>query len=174
MFEYFVDENSSKNYFLCSLSVALNRKPQLRKALRLLRMPGQSRIHFVDERDARRRQIMSAIANLRVQTTIIESRSKNQKDARGKCLRALMRRAHARSAVSITLERDESVMQFDRRILFEANRVFGSEGSVTYANESPRSEPLLWIPDAVAWCYAKGGEWRRRIDPLIVEIIRVD
>ena len=36
-----------------------------------------------------------------------------------------------------------------------------------YEHLSPRMEPLLWIPDAVAWCWAKGGVWKDRVLPLV-------
>lgn len=28
-------------------------------------------------------------------------------------------------------------------------------------------EPLLWVPDAVAWSYARGRAERQRVNPLI-------
>jgi hypothetical protein len=27
----------------------------------------------------------------------------------------------------------------------------------------PKLDPLLWIPDAVAWAWARGGLWRQRV-----------
>lgn len=174
MQELFVDENTSRGYLFAVLRTPMHHKPELRKALNLLRMPGQSRIHFVDERNSRRREILSVITSLRPALTIITSQSKTQKVAREQCLRALLRLAQDHDVASVTLERDESVLQFDRRILFEEGRAIGPALRVRYHHESPRAEPLLWVPDAIAWSFAKGGDWRRRVLPLIDQVIRVD
>ena len=32
--------------------------------------------------------------------------------------------------------------------------------------------PLLTVPDAIAWCWARGGAWRERIQP-VVRYVRV-
>jgi hypothetical protein len=35
-------------------------------------------------------------------------------------------------------------------------------------------EPLLWVPDVVAWCYGNGGDWRRRVAPLVARSVDTD
>lgn len=35
------------------------------------------------------------------------------------------------------------------------------------------SEPLLWVPDALAWAYGKGGDWRRRMDGVVRSVVSV-
>jgi hypothetical protein len=44
---------------------------------------------------------------------------------------------------------------------------------LTYELEVPRKEPLLWLADAIAWSYAKGGDWQRRVNPLISGVTKV-
>ena len=34
-------------------------------------------------------------------------------------------------------------------------------------------ECLLALPDAVVWCWAKGKQWRRLVEPLVTEVIRL-
>ena len=29
--------------------------------------------------------------------------------------------------------------------------------------QTPRSEPLLWVPDAIEWALGRGGTWRRKV-----------
>lgn len=29
---------------------------------------------------------------------------------------------------------------------------------------------LLAVPDAIAWCWAKGGQWRDRVQLLVTEV----
>lgn len=55
----------------------------------------------------------------------------------------------------------------DKRVLFRDVKRHGVSGTLTYVHESPHQEPLLWIADAVAWSYTRGGDWKRRIQPLI-------
>lgn len=31
---------------------------------------------------------------------------------------------------------------------------------MTYELLATHADPLLWIPDAVAWCWNRGGTWR--------------
>jgi hypothetical protein len=32
----------------------------------------------------------------------------------------------------------------------------------------------LWVSDAVAWCHGAGGDWLRRIAPLVVSTTALD
>jgi hypothetical protein len=34
-------------------------------------------------------------------------------------------------------------------------------------------EPLLWVADAVTWAVGAGGDWRRRVAPMLDEHVRV-
>jgi hypothetical protein len=43
-----------------------------------------------------------------------------------------------------------------------------------YEHLKPHEEPLLWVPDAVAWCYGNGGDWRRRVAPLVARSVDTD
>ena len=36
-----------------------------------------------------------------------------------------------------------------------------------YRHAVPHEYPLLWVSDAVAWCYSSGGDWMRRAEPLV-------
>jgi len=38
---------------------------------------------------------------------------------------------------------------------------------VRYEHRRAATEPLRGIPDAFAWCWAKGGHWRSHIQPII-------
>jgi hypothetical protein len=42
---------------------------------------------------------------------------------------------------------------------------------IRLADSGGTSEPLLAIPDAVGWAWARGGDWRRRAQPMIGEVI---
>lgn len=93
---------------------------------------------------------------------------RNDAAARGQCLTAVVRDAAA-GAERLLVERDESTYDFDRRTLFDAVRLHGCADTLTYAVVAAHADPLLWIPDAVAWCWAAGREWRATVEPLCVE-----
>jgi hypothetical protein len=44
----------------------------------------------------------------------------------------------------------------------------------SYAHVPPTTEPMLWVPDAIAWAYGNGGDWRRRAARLITDTVDVD
>jgi hypothetical protein len=58
----------------------------------------------------------------------------------------------------------------DRKLLYELTRKTGCAETLRYVYHRGTSEELLWIPDAIAWCWARGGAWRQRVVPLIDDI----
>jgi len=49
-----------------------------------------------------------------------------------------------------------------------------SDKGLAYEHIHSSSEPILWISDAVAWSYGAGPDWRRRLDPIIDRVVRLD
>ncbi|OCG76105.1 hypothetical protein [Microbacterium sediminis] len=88
------------------------------------------------------------------------------KEARPLSLGALVEEA-ARAGVSqLIIERDESLERADRRLIADVlRREGGSE--LLYRHVAPHEHPLLWVSDAVAWCYSNGGDWIRRVEPIV-------
>jgi hypothetical protein len=39
-----------------------------------------------------------------------------------------------------------------------------------YEHQRASAEQLLAIPDAIAWCWVKGGHWRRQIEPAVTSV----
>jgi hypothetical protein len=42
--------------------------------------------------------------------------------------------------------------------------------SVYYLHSAPAAEPLLWLPDVIAWAYGRGGDWIRRASDVITDV----
>jgi hypothetical protein len=61
----------------------------------------------------------------------------------------------------------------DRRDRQVIARALGPRPRLSYEHMRPHEEPLLWIPDAVARSYCAGGDWRRRVRPLVEEVVSV-
>jgi hypothetical protein len=51
--------------------------------------------------------------------------------------------------------------------MIEAVRATGGRGRLHYSHARAHTEPLLALPDIAAWAWARSGEWRRRLDPLM-------
>lgn len=166
----FVDESKSKGYTIVAAAIVPADVATMRREVTRLRKPGQRRVHFVHESDSRRREILSALERLGMQARLYHATGMKESEAREACLVAMVRDAGNADVTRLVLERDESIVKFDRQVLFRETNRFPDPKKITYEHESASAEPLLWIPDAIAWGHARGGEWKKRIAPLIMGI----
>lgn len=169
-----VDESKAKGYLLVAACVLPADVVAARKQLRELIMPRQSRVHMKTESAPRRREILTALERLEVQATIYRAGASYRTDIarRRACLERLVGDI-AGTCERLVLESDETQDQRDRRDLIELIRAAGCHGTLSYDHLRATSEPLLAIPDAVAWAWARGGDWRRRVTPLVRLVIQV-
>ena len=79
----------------------------------------------------------------------------------------------APTASLLVLERDDSLIGWDNQRLIEFTRAAGCRDTLAYQHRRAEAEALLAIPDAVAWCWAKGGDWRPRIQAAVTEVRKV-
>jgi hypothetical protein len=73
----------------------------------------------------------------------------------------------------LVLERDDSLVAADRRVLYQQVQGQGLGGRLRYDHLRARDECLLIIPDAVAWSWARGGLWRKIVKPLVTGVRQV-
>lgn len=168
----FVDESKAKGYTMVAAIVAED-AARLRRDVRSLVLPGQRRIHFTKESPERKHLILSRLVEFGVQAQVFHCSTKDAIRGREACLRGLVAHAAQHSHTRIVLERDESIERADRRVLYREVKKHGLTDEITYALEAPHLEPLLWCADAIAWSYAKSGDWKRRASPLIVGITQI-
>ena len=69
----------------------------------------------------------------------------------------------------LVLETDESVLDLDRRILYRSTRRHGCDALESRLHRA-HEEPLLAIPDALAWCRQRGGPWKTRARDFVVSV----
>jgi hypothetical protein len=62
------------------------------------------------------------------------------------------------------------LLSWNNQRLIEFTRAAGCRETLRYEHRRAASEMLLAVPDAVAWCWAKGGDWRRRIEPVVTDV----
>ena len=167
----FVDETKRRSYLLVTAVVVPTDLDSVRAGLRGLVLPGQRRLHVKDENDSRKRSIAAAVVASGVRATVYDAgdRYRTEWDRRSACLRALVADAAARDDAMLVLEQDDTLVAADRALLYRRVREVGRE-DLRYEHRRAASELLLALPDAVAWCWAKGGDWRRRITPVVTEV----
>lgn len=167
----FVDETKARGYLVAAAAFVPGDLAAARKRVNALRMPGQRRIHFVTESDPRRRAILATLRELGARVTLYDAREwPRPAAARDACLRCLVDDCAAMSARFLVIERDDSVVAADRRIIASQIGRHGLKDSLQFQHQRASAEPLLAVPDAIAWCWARGGEWRRRAAEMVAEV----
>jgi hypothetical protein len=169
----YIDETKERRYILVASEEiggdvdALRKEPRERFVLR-----GQNRIHMAKEADPRRREISAALCRAGVTARIYDAgrRYWDPLDARAACLQAIVDGLVPGEQTLLVLEQDDSILQWDRRFLYNAVRAADLVDSVRYVHVRAKTELLLCVPDAIAWCWARGGRWKQRIRPVVVDI----
>ena len=162
----FVDESKARGLLVACTVANPGDVVAARRVLNGLRMKGQRRLHFKSESDSRRRSICSSLVTLPITVRIYQTKGKADRSSRALALDAVVRDLAAVQGTRLVIERDDSLVQSDRAALFQSVRAH-SVPDLRYEHPSAHEEPMLWVSDAVAWCYAKGGPWRSRVDPII-------
>lgn len=137
-------------------------------------MPRQRSIHFKSESEPRRHKIVDTIIALGVRTTIYDAGAyPSDQQARRACLLRLVEDLAQINAERLVLELDDAAVQADREVLYAQCHAAGIARTLRYDHMRAHEECLLSIPDAIAWCWARGGAWRTKVQGLVTEIQRV-
>lgn len=171
----FVDETKRRGYLVVAVVIVPQDVDTIRRALRELILPGQRRLHMKDENDRRKRALINAIAGADVTATVYNAgrRYRTERERRAACLRALVEDAAASGHARLIIEQDDSMISFDNQRLIEATRATGCGQTLRYEHRRASSEIALAVPDAIAWCWAKGGDGRRRAQPVVSAVRQV-
>lgn len=156
----FVDETKSRGFLMAAARCEAGDVAVHRKALRALLLPGQERLHFRHETDARRRKIIKVISGFHILVDLYYA-DRDTAISRRRCLEAIVRDA-AGTAELLRIERDESTIDHDKQVLHAAVERHGCF-DLRWELLVPKADPLLWIPDAIAWAWVHGGDWRRLV-----------
>lgn len=164
----YVDETKERGFVLVA-SVHLGPDVDtLRKTIRKLVLPGQNRIHMTKESDGRRKEIIGVICAAGGVQAMIYDAARRYSDAvaRAKCLQGIIDDIDPSQQTLLVLEQDDSLIRSDRQHLIEMVRASGCRDTLRYEHRRAKSELLLTVPDAVAWCWARGGPWRELISSI--------
>lgn len=166
----YVDETKRRDYLMVAAVVLGEDLTAARAVIQDLLKPGQHHLHMKDEADGRKETIAKTLVAADLRATIYDAgrRHRTQLQARAACLSALVEDLAASDLETlIVLDQDETIMHSDRQLLYRAVRDAGSESTLRYEHRRSTAERLLGIPDAFAWCWAKGGRWRAHIRPVV-------
>jgi len=168
---YFVDETKAKAYVVVAVACPDTSLAASRRALGSLVLPGQRSLHMKNESPRRRRQIADAVCSLRaigvVAMVMDAGRGPDSERARrDRALRALVGGLAPEDPAHLVLDLDHTLVAHDSRTISSACQQMEAT-AITYSHQPFRSQPLLALPDVVAWSWARGGEWKRRVEPMI-------
>lgn len=168
----FVDETKGRSYVVVAVLLPADSLSTARKQLRALCKSGQRRIHFTNEGDRRRRELLAAMCALDLRAVIYDGarHGKDHRAARRACLDAVVSDLAVLDAQMLVVELDESVVANDRRWLYAQVRATGCERRLRYVHKRAHEEELPAIPDGIARAWTHGREWRRRIDGIVAEV----
>ncbi|MFF0575263.1 hypothetical protein [Streptosporangium saharense] len=170
----FIDESARGGYLVCAVVLTPKNLLTSRQALRRLCKPGQQRIHMSSESDSRRREILSGIRGLGMEAHVYQAelKGRSQRAVRDDCLRAAVPDLVLMGISRLVIESCDQDRQ-DRLVVHEMLGKAEAHDRMAYGHGRPSSEPLLWVPDALAWAYGKGGDWRRRTDGVVRNVVSV-
>ncbi|PPK67842.1 hypothetical protein CLV40_10672 [Actinokineospora auranticolor] len=135
-------------------------------------MSGQRELHFKKETPSRRKAILSRLAREQVVVRIYQADCTRGEDrARRSCLEHLVEDLLDVGAHRLVMDSREMRDADDRSTIHDVIVAHSHAGVFGYEHLDSTQEPLLWIADAIAWCHGAGGEWMRRVEPMIEEVV---
>ncbi len=158
----FADESRRGDYLVCAVTVAPADLDSARKALKSLRAPRSARIHM--SHDSRRAsQIIRGVVALDLQAHlyVVDLGGRSERHARDRALAAMatdLDTLHVRQLWLESCDQDRR----DREVIRTALATSPGSG-FAYRHTSPTSEPMLWVPDVLAWAWGKGGHHRKAV-----------
>ncbi|MEV6240008.1 hypothetical protein [Lentzea sp. NPDC051838] len=169
----FVDESRrNATYLLAAAIVDPGELTKLRKLLMSLRMPNQRELHFKKETPARRKQILSALAAAVIHVDIyLACCRKGEERARQACVARLTDDVLKAGVTRLVFDSREVRDDHDLLTIRTALGKSAWGTGLYYEHLPSESDPLLWIADIVAWCYGAGGDWLRRVQPLMGDVV---
>jgi hypothetical protein len=167
----FADESARSGYLVCVVVLTSADIAEARQVLKSLRKAGQQRIHMTSESPRRRREILSAVCGLDASAYLYQAdlHGRSQRGARDGCLRAAVPELVSLGVGRLVVESCDQDHQ-DRQVIREMVEKAQVLDDFNYEHGRPSTEPLLWLPDIVAWAYGRGGDWRRRTQQIVCSV----
>lgn len=169
----YVDETKRAGYVLAAVTVT--DPAPVRRIVRGLIAPGRRRLHMVDERPRNRPTIVTTLVATPIEAVVYDAGRiyRTDRDARLACFAAVVEDLSAGAPTVLVIEQDDSLVRSDRHELYRLARTAGITDVLEYRHQRAHDEPLLALPDMVAWCWVRSGDWRRRIAPILTNVRQI-
>jgi hypothetical protein len=164
----YVDETArGKQYGVAAVLVCSCRRRAVERSLRGAVRPGQRRLHFAKEGNTTRRALLSQIGAMEVSALYVSTQD-IEVAARSACLTQLVPKLAKIGVHELVIEQLDGAERRDNHDIRLALASLGAAAvGFTYRHADPHHEPLLWIADAIAWSLGAGGDWARRVQPIM-------
>ena len=170
----FIDESiRGNNFYLAEIQIATKDVGWIRTSVsRKMRRNG-SLVHMHNESMASRNRAIEELMKLPFQAKIIQChKTISILKSRERCVHRLASSQHIKFCKHLVFEQISSNLA-DRRIL-EMYAKKSDSDFPEFRHMKPSEEPLLIIPDVVAWSFGRGGIWRQKIASKIIEFSQIN
>lgn len=168
----FVDESQRTGFYaLAAIAIPHSHVTEVRKALQTIAVrDGQRRRrHFVKEEDRDRKHMLDLFRGLPGASTVCVSTTHTSiPRCRHQLLSTLVTHLLDGGLDRLILDHvDDKQQRRDKQTLWQ---ILGRNSDISFSHEIAHStEPLLWIPDAIAWCAGR-SDWRDQLDGWVTTI----
>jgi hypothetical protein len=87
--------------------------------------------------------------------------------ARRTCLQDALASLADRPISRLVIELAEPEYERDRKSIAEVVDKVPWLETASVEHLPGHTDPMLWVPDALAWAYGAGGSWRAQLEPVI-------
>lgn len=98
---------------------------------------------------------------------------RGEERARRECLSQLVADLLDLGARRLVLDSREVRDEHDQLTIRPAQGSHARDTGLVYEHLVSTQEMLLWIADAVAWCYGAGGDWLRWVWPILAKVVDI-
>lgn len=168
----FADESMERAYILAVFETPLNQYHRAQKLLRSLAKDiGRPALHFHSLRPTERIAILERLTDqFPNSVTLHISTLKKTPHARKQTIQSAVADLCSRDVTRLTFDRDRTTERADRAAVHEKLSTIRRMGAFEYLHEDKVREPCLWIADAAAWCWQRGGREKQLAMRLIAKI----
>ncbi|SDH38463.1 hypothetical protein SAMN05216553_120131 [Lentzea fradiae] len=164
----FVDESERGGYLMAAVLVTPSALHTTRALMQSLLLPGSRRVHFKTEKPSRRKLVADRLACGDFVAHIYLGRGKSE-HVRSKLLPLLVEDALGLGVTRLVLDSRDPVGNSRDRLLI-GTRTKAHDAGLVYEHIHSSAEPALWVSDAIAWCHGAGGDWKRRVAPVVAAV----
>lgn len=168
------ESRRGRAYYITAIALDPADAPELRRILREQLRGRARRLHFAKESSATRSRTLRLLGPMPLWAgtwTCQIDHGINERAARDACLRQFARWVlKSVGMAQIVIEScDDAEDQRDRAVMLQAL----GKSTVHYRHARPHEEPLLWLPDAVAWSAGAGQRWRHQLPAPLRKVVAV-